>query len=265
MKDVDRKKLIQDYYSKRSKDYDRQKSRTWKSERGFGNEVLEELLTALADFRNRLVLEVGVGSGRNALPLIEKVQPQFIGVDLSKDMLRHAKTKMSSFKNRFDLILADGENLPFINNVFDALMCMSTMHYFSFQDEALHDFKDVLKRHGTFLYGDLTAHEGDNQEFFEGLERTLSKAHARYYKQSEVEKLLTKQGFHISTMKKVAFRKTYTALMEDKGQYFKVDTETLQNYMKGAAGKAKEQYALTDAEMTLFYTIITAREGKHTR
>jgi hypothetical protein len=99
MDNVARKKLIQKYYSKRSKDYDRQKNRTWKSDRGFGNGVFDELLTALKEFRNRPLLEVGVGSGRNALPLLEKVKPQLVGLDLSKEMLRKTKTKMPSRKS----------------------------------------------------------------------------------------------------------------------------------------------------------------------
>jgi ubiquinone/menaquinone biosynthesis C-methylase UbiE len=260
MNSTTRKKLIREYYSKRSKDYDQQKSRTWKSSQGFGNEVFDELLTALKGFRNRLVLEVGVGTGRSALPLLEKVKPHLIGLDLSKDMLKQTKTKMSSFKDCFDLILADGEHLPFVNDAFDALICMSTMHYFASQERILHRFRDALKEDGTLVYGDLTVHETDNEGFFEGLERTLSKAHARYCKSSQIETLMEEQKLHISKMKTVAYRKTYSALMEDKGQYFSVPPETLHKYTEAASAKAKEQYELTSTKMTLFYTVITAKK-----
>jgi ubiquinone/menaquinone biosynthesis C-methylase UbiE len=264
MDNAARKKLIQKYYSKRSRDYDRQKSRTWKSGQGFGNEVFDELLTALKEFRNRLLLEVGVGSGRNALPLLKKVKPQLVGLDLSKEMLRKAKTKMSSFKDCLDLILADGEHPPFVNHAFDALICMSTMHYFAFQGRILRRFRDTLKEDGTLVYGDLTILETDNQGFFEGLERTLSEAHSRYYKPSQIKRLMEKQGFHSSRTKTVAYRKTYAALMEDKGRYFGVTPETLHGYIEGASEKAKEQYALTGTEMTLFYTMITAKKKTET-
>jgi ubiquinone/menaquinone biosynthesis C-methylase UbiE len=259
-----RKKIIREYYSKRSKDYDRQKSRTWKSSQGFGNEVFDELLTALKGLRNRLLLEVGVGSGRNALPLLEKVKPQLIGLDLSKEMLKHAKTKMSSFKDCLDLILADGEHLPFVNHAFDALICMSTMHYFASPARVLQRFGNALKENGTLVYGDLTVHETDNQGFFEGLERTVSKAHTRYYKPSQIKTLIEKQRFHISKMKTVAYRKIYSALMEDKGQYFRVTPETLHKYIGGANAESKEQYALTSTEMTLFYTVITTKKKTET-
>jgi ubiquinone/menaquinone biosynthesis C-methylase UbiE len=260
MDNTSRKRRIQEYYSKRSTNYDRQKSRTWKSSQGFGNEVFEEILRPLKGTGNRLVLEVGVGSGRNALPLLERINLQLIGLDLSKEMLKKAKTKMSSFKDRLDLILADGEHLPFVNHVFDALICMSTMHYFASQSRILRGFRDRLKENGTFVYGDLTVHEKDDQGFFEGLERTLSKAHARYYKPSQIKRLMQKQGFHISKMKTVAYEKAYSALLEDKGQYFGVTQETLDGYIDEATAKAKKQYALTSTEMTMFYTVITAKK-----
>jgi hypothetical protein len=57
-----RKKTIQRYYSIRAKDYDQQKSRTWKSENGFGAEVLDEVLNAFTGFENKLLLEVGASA-----------------------------------------------------------------------------------------------------------------------------------------------------------------------------------------------------------
>jgi predicted GIY-YIG superfamily endonuclease len=62
-------------------------------------------------------------------------------------------------------------------------------------------------------------------------------------------------------MKTVAYKKTYSALMEDKGQYFGVTQETLRRYMDEATAKAQKQYALTSTEMTLFYTVITAKKN----
>ncbi|HVP17167.1 MAG TPA: class I SAM-dependent methyltransferase [candidate division Zixibacteria bacterium] len=265
MDSIARKNLVREYYSKRATEYDLQKSRTWKTQKGFGNEVFDELLEVLEGSRNGLLLEVGVGSGRNALPLLEKVKPHLVGLDLSKEMLKQARTKMFSFREGFDLILADGDHLPFVSHAFDAIICMSTMHYFTFQGRILKRFRKTLRENGTVVYGDLTVHETDNQGFFEGLERTLSKAHARYYKPSRMKKLMEKQGFCISKMKTIAYRKTYGALMEDKGQYFGVAPETLHHYLEGAPSEAKEQYGLTRNEMTLFYTVITAKKKPEPR
>jgi len=259
MNSIARKKLVREYYLKRSKEYDLQKSRTWKTRNGFGNEVFNELLKPLKGFRNGLLLEVGVGTGRNALPLLERIKPQLVGLDLSMEMLKQAKTKTLPFKDRLDLIQADGEHLPFVSHAFDAIICMSTMHYFTFQGRILKKFRETLKKNGTLVYGDLTVHETDNKGFFEGLERTLSKAHARYYKPSRMKRLMEKQGFRIAKMKTIAYRKTYNALMEDKGRYFEVTPETLYRCLEEAPAKAREQYGLTGTNMTLFYTVMTAK------
>jgi ubiquinone/menaquinone biosynthesis C-methylase UbiE len=43
--------------------------------------------------KDGLLLEVGVGSGRVAFSLMRELAPQFIGFDLSKEMLKIAKRK----------------------------------------------------------------------------------------------------------------------------------------------------------------------------
>ena len=256
-----RKKTIQRYYSIRAKDYDRQKSRTWKSENGFGTEILDEVLNAFAGFEDKLLLEVGVGSGRNAKPLLEKIRPCLVGLDLTREMLNNARNKLLAHKQHFDLILGDAEHLPFAAETFDAILCMSTMHYFEDQEKTLEDYGRLLKQGGTFVYGDLSIHEADDHEFFETLERTISRAHRRYYKASETRRLLETHGFHVSRMKIIAYKKSYAALMEDKGKYFGIGPEVLYRYVLAASREAKEQYSLTDTELTLFYTVITATRG----
>jgi len=126
------------------------------------------------------------------------------------------------------------------------------------QEEILKKFSKSLKEKGIFLYGDLTIHELDNQRFFETMERILSKAHARYYKPSEIQKLMRTSGFRISKMKNVAYRKSYRSLIEDKGEYFDITPEMLQVHIRRAAVDEKEQYGLTTTELTLYYTVIVA-------
>jgi len=259
---ANRKKLIQEYYSARAKDYDRQKSRTWGSPKGFGDEVSDVLLATFVGFKDKLVLEIGVGSGRNALPLLEEAKLRLVGLDLSREMLEQARAKASSFKQRFDLVLGDADHMPFVNSVFDAIVCMSTMHYFESKEEILGKLSKTLVGGGILAYGDLTVAELDDEEFFEGLERTVSKAHSRYCKPSEMRRSLEAHGFRISKMKIVAYRKTYDSLMEDKGVYFGVPPDTLRKYIQRATAKAKAQYDLTDTGLTLFYTMIIAQNER---
>ncbi|HVP26805.1 MAG TPA: class I SAM-dependent methyltransferase [Candidatus Bathyarchaeia archaeon] len=260
MNETARKKIIQEYYSKRSKDYDKQKSRTWKSTTGFGDEVINAVSDALAVFKGKRLLEVGVGSGRNALPLFEKIKPWLVGLDLSREMLETAKTKMRLFKRNLNLVLGDADHLPFTDEAFDALFCMSTMHYFVSPASVMHAFSRILKEKGIFLCGDLTVHESDDERFFENLERTLSKAHAQYHKPSEMKKMMENCGFRVSNMETFTYKKSYQALMEDKGDYFGVPHQTFDKYLQETSTTARQQYSLSDVDLTLFYTVIVAKK-----
>jgi len=260
MTEIDRKRLTQRYYSARARNYDRQKSRTWNMVSGFGDEVLDQLLVALKDLRcGSLLLEVGVGSGRNALPILKHPEPRFVGLDLSREMLERAREKLSPFKS-YDLVLGDGECLPFVAESFDALVCMSTMHYFDHKDKIINEFSRVMREHGVFVWGDLTVHEFDEEGFFEALERMVSKVHAGYCRPSQARKLLESCGFLVVSMNTFGYRKPYRSLMEDKGAYFSVPPEALEESLHYASVKSKKLYRLTDTELTLYYTVIAANK-----
>jgi ubiquinone/menaquinone biosynthesis C-methylase UbiE len=258
MVNADRKKIVQRYYAVRSRDYDKQKSRTWKSDEGFGTEVFNELIDAFASFDGKLLLEIGVGSGRNAKPLLEKVKLQLIGLDLTKEMVLIAKNKLLGHRKRVDLIVADAERLPFKTAMFDGILCVSTMHYFEHPEDTLENAAQALKNGGTFFYGDLSPHESDDQEFFERLERAISKAHFRYLKPSQLEHLFDHHGFKVTELRSISYRKSYESLIEDKANYFGIESERIHRYVREATLEAKNRYELTETDLTQFYTIIVA-------
>ena len=263
MENIAHKRIVREYYSERAKDYDWQKVRTWKSKQGFGSEVINEVIGALAGLESKPVLEVGVGSGRIGFPLLRKVKPWLVGLDLSREMLELARARMSPYKQKIDLILGDAEHLPFANNAFNAIICTSTMHYLTYPERILTEFSRTLKEKGVFVYGDVTMHEFDNRGFLDSLERTLSQAHARYYKPSEMKKLLEHHGFRVSKMKVVPYRKSHLSLMEDKGRYFDVKPEILHKCIREATIDERKLYAINNNGLTLFYTLITTlKENK---
>jgi ubiquinone/menaquinone biosynthesis C-methylase UbiE len=64
------------------------------------------------------VLLVGVGTGAD-LPLLPP-HVQLVGIDLSRDMLRHAKQNASAHKLESTLTQGDAQRLPFRDASFDA-------------------------------------------------------------------------------------------------------------------------------------------------
>jgi len=251
------KRVIQEYYSKRARNYDKQKSRTWKSGKGFGDEIIDTIVNAVQVSENAVVLEVCVGTGRTSLPLLKRVGMRLVGLDLSKEMLNTAKEKMSSYKKRFDLVLGDAEHSPFKGEVFDAVICTSAMHYFTDLAQYLAEFSRVLRKKGSFVYGDLTLLKSDALGFLNRLEKTVSHAHESYVKPSEAKAALENQGLHVCEMRTFTYRKPLDYLMEDKGRYFGVKPQTLHDLLQTASENEMSLYSVDSNELTLYYTIIT--------
>jgi ubiquinone/menaquinone biosynthesis C-methylase UbiE len=257
------KKTVQEYYSERAKDYDRQKTRTWGSKEGFAVEILNEVIGVVAGSENEPMLEVGVGSGRIAIPIIKRFGHLLVGIDLSKEMLKLAQAKTASCGQELCLVLGDAERLPFVDRVFATIVCVSTMHYFTFPKEVLTEISRALKERGFFVYGDLTLHELDNRRFFDKMEKTLSDAHASYCKPSEMKNFLESHGLRVFKMRTVPYRKTYLSLMEDKGKYSRVKAEALHKCTAEASADEKKLYFLNSDALTQFYTLIAAlKEAK---
>lgn len=256
-KSVTHKKIVRGYYSKRTRDYDRQKARTWKSEAGFEAITLKEMIKAVQKTGSGLALEVGVGCGRISLPLIKETRLHIVGFDMSKDMLNLAKKKTDSHNKRFNSLLGDLEFLPFCDDSFSSLACVSTLHYLSSPRHAFSEFSRVLKKDGFFIYGDVTIHEMDMDGFLDKFEKTISPAHGKYCKPSEIEKLMEECRIHMIKTKTIPYRKPYGSLIEDKAIYCGVTPQVVYNFVMKATKKQKALYKMNEDEMTLFYTTIS--------
>ena len=75
------------------------------------------LLSLIGDVRAQVILDVGCGTGRYA-KRFEDLGARIVGIDVSKRMIRIAKTKtrLASY------IVADASHLPFQNNIFHIIL-----------------------------------------------------------------------------------------------------------------------------------------------
>jgi ubiquinone/menaquinone biosynthesis C-methylase UbiE len=92
------------------------------------------------------ILEVGTGTGRISIPLLER-GADLIGCDLSWQMLSRQREKYPPAR----LVQSDAVFIPFPSNHFEALLVVHVMHLVGPWKEALREFKRVLKSGGVFL------------------------------------------------------------------------------------------------------------------
>jgi ubiquinone/menaquinone biosynthesis C-methylase UbiE len=97
-----------------------------------------------------LVLEVGCGNGRSIFDLLSVTQ-NITGIDHDPKTIDEAKKNFSSYKT-INLQVANATALPFNNNTFEYVLCLST--FVNFADakyRALEEMKRVLKSDGKII------------------------------------------------------------------------------------------------------------------
>jgi ubiquinone/menaquinone biosynthesis C-methylase UbiE len=105
------------------------------------------LVTELA--HRRLCLEIGVGTGRIALPLAEAGVPM-IGVDIAPKMLRRLVVNAVGMQP-IALCVADVTRLPFGAGAFDAVVASHVLHLVSDWRATVDESLRVLGSGGVFL------------------------------------------------------------------------------------------------------------------
>ncbi|MHA2225289.1 MAG: class I SAM-dependent methyltransferase [Candidatus Hodarchaeales archaeon] len=77
------------------------------------------------------ILEVGIGTGRIAIPLSSQLNVDIVGVDISEKMIQKCQDKVKS-ANKIHLIIADGLSLPFPQSTkFDLILTAHLLHLVS--------------------------------------------------------------------------------------------------------------------------------------
>ena len=101
--------------------------------------------------KDMLVAEIGCGTGRQTLPLLQ-TGANLISVDLSEDMLRLARSKVlvEQPAGRADFVVGTAENLPLAENLFDAAVIFGSLHHFSDPPTALRNAARIMKLGGRF-------------------------------------------------------------------------------------------------------------------
>ncbi|MGY2801648.1 class I SAM-dependent methyltransferase [Thermostichus sp. MS-CIW-25] len=123
---------------------------------GVDEAIADAILAAVEATPETHFLEVGIGTGRIALPLIRRGY-SYSGIDISERMLavlRHKiQQSLGQMPPQVHLQMADATNLPFREQCFDAVITVHVLHLIREWQQAIGEIRRVLKPGGVYLYG----------------------------------------------------------------------------------------------------------------
>lgn len=169
----------------------------WKKSR---HKPWKETVDFLSD-KKGVILDIGCGSGRNFIS-----GKEYFGVDLSKNMLQHAKEDAK--KRRISVVLsrASATALPIRNDVFQSVLYIATLHTIkgaANRKKSLQELKRVMKDDGSAI---ITVWNRKQPKFAEAKKEAYvpwkheGKTYMRYYylyDKAELARLLKTIGFRV--------------------------------------------------------------------
>ena len=160
-----------------------------------GLEATKELVRLCHIDRDSRVLEIGSGVGITSCYLAKEVGCKVVAIDISSEMLRRAKERIrrKGVMDRVELVVADAQELPFMDNSFDAVICESVLVFIRDKHKAVNEFKRVLKPGGYVGFNEVTWIEDPPRELVEYLSTALGGA--RFLAPEEWRSLLEESGF----------------------------------------------------------------------
>lgn len=131
--------------------------------RGYAPGVAERIRDAIVAYTGATTqsrfLELGVGTGRIALPFIQAGY-SYTGIDISEPMMDRLRAKLAAEPDasgyRYDLRQGDVSALPFADNSFDVVLAVHVLHLVGDRTAVMREAGRVLRPGGFFL----TAHDG---------------------------------------------------------------------------------------------------------
>lgn len=158
-----------------------------------------ELISNVNLKENDVVLDVACGTGELLNSLNDKCTIKGIGVDISDEMVRVAKSKYG----KFDFIESSCTPLPFEENKFDVLTVSASFHHFPYPDKFAQEAYRVLKSGGKLYIAEVYFPFPIRQVCNLIILPLYNAGDVKIYYTKELIKIFNKAGFkEISIMKK---------------------------------------------------------------
>jgi ubiquinone/menaquinone biosynthesis C-methylase UbiE len=159
-------------------------------------EDLPKMLAAVPLSGRELVLDAGSGAGHTALAFAPHVA-HVTSVDLSPAMLAQGE-RQARERNlaNVEFRQADVEALPFPDHSFDLIVSRYSAHHWPHPQQALSEFRRLLRPGGTFLLSDIVSYDDCTADtHLQTLEILRDRSHVRDHTIAAWLAMLAQQGF----------------------------------------------------------------------
>lgn len=134
------------YHNKLALNYSKERSRYI-----YTDSELFEMIEKVG-IKNKNILDFGCGDGIYCFKLSSRGAKKIIGIDLSKSMIDLANNRLRKYShNNIEFLLADGNNLPFDDEIFDLVLANYVLVHFKDLQKPLNEIYRVLKPGGSLI------------------------------------------------------------------------------------------------------------------
>jgi len=115
-----------------------------------GLRATEELIESCQIGEGKYVLDVGCGAGVTPCLIAKRYGCRVVGVDISEGMIERSKerAKREGVADRVDFRVADAQDLPFEDDLFDAVITESVTAFPEDKQRAVNEYVRVTKPGG---------------------------------------------------------------------------------------------------------------------
>jgi len=118
-------------------------------ERRYKLEPFIRKIVRFQEWQGKKVLEIGCGIGIDGMEFA-KNGADYTGIDISKESLELAQKYFNLNNQKANLLVADAEKLPFLDNTFDLVYSWGVLHHTPNPERAITEIYRVLKPEGRF-------------------------------------------------------------------------------------------------------------------
>lgn len=113
----------------------------------------QKILKMVAAKQPTTILDIATGTGDLAILFAKTSATEIIGLDISQGMLDIGKQKIEAQKldTKIQMVLGDGENIPYADNYFDVITVAYGVRNFEHLEKGLSEILRTLKPGGQFI------------------------------------------------------------------------------------------------------------------